>query len=104
MNQNTYNEMDNDLEMGCSNFLENSGDSFFWGLSKKEKRLYKILSEITTETIIGLSIHKRLSNRDLGSFRNMIKELNDQRIDAKKALIRAIGAEAVDLIERISYS
>lgn len=103
MNQNTAYEMDNTLEMDSSNLLENTPD-FFWNLTGKEKKLYKILSEITGETIIGLSIRERLRSGKLGSFRHMIKELNDQRIDAKKALIRAIGKEAVELIERISSS
>jgi hypothetical protein len=98
MNQNTS------YEMAETNTLENSCNSFFWQLTGKEKRLYKILSEITTETIIGLSIRHRLSIGSVRGFRDMINELNDQRIDAKKALIKSIGEEAVELIERISRS
>lgn len=96
MNQNYKYEMDN------SDTLENSSDSFFWQLTAKEKKLFKILSETSDQTIIGLSIHSRLSGRSLGRFRDMIKELNEQRLVAKKELIRSIGSEAVDLIGRIS--
>jgi hypothetical protein len=71
-------------------------------LTEKEQRLKKILSKANSETLIGISIHERLSSGSIRSFREMIKELHEQSLVAKNELIRAIGSEAVDLIESIS--
>jgi hypothetical protein len=104
MNQNTaYGKMDNNLEMDSSAFLENTR-GFFWQLTGKEKKLYKILSEIESETQFGIQIRAGVSGGSLRDFRDLISELNDQRMVAKRELIKSIGAEAVDLIERISSS
>lgn len=70
--------------------------------TKEEKRLREILQETNPKTFIGFSIHNRLSSGELGSFREMVKELNDQARVARKELIKAIGSEAVELIETIS--
>lgn len=99
MNQNnTYNEMDS------INTVEDPDDLFLGGLSPKEQRLYEILSEINSETLFGVSIATRLSNRSLRGFREMIKELYEQSEVAREELIQAIGVRAVRLIEAITLN
>ncbi len=71
-------------------------------ISNDEQRLFKILSKTKGGTLIGISIRARLSSGGIRGFREMIKELNEQRIVARKELIRAIGSEAVGLIASLS--
>jgi hypothetical protein len=72
--------------------------------TKEEKRLHEILSQIKGKGLFAVSIRTRLADRSMGSFRAMIKELNDQRLVAEKDLLRAIGSEAVTLIATIYNS
>lgn len=71
-------------------------------LSEKEETLKKLLSKAKAETLIGISIRTRLQCRSVGGFREMIKELYEQSLVAKNELIRAIGSDAVALIETLS--
>lgn len=70
--------------------------------TEKEQKLFKILSKTNGQTLIAISIRNRISSGSIRGFREMIKELNDQRLVAPNELIRAIGREAVDLIASIS--
>lgn len=70
-------------------------------LSNNEQRLFKILSQSNSETLISISIRERISSGSVRGFREMIKELHEQSLVAKNELIRAIGSEAVEIIEKV---
>jgi hypothetical protein len=71
--------------------------------TEEEKRLREILSKANSETIIGLAIRKRLSHRDVGAFRKMIVELQEQLRDCgRERMIEVLGIDAVKLLETIS--
>jgi hypothetical protein len=70
--------------------------------NEKYQRLYKILSQTDHDTAIGYSIREGLSGRNVGGFKKLITELKDQARDARKELVKAIGEEAVSLVESLS--
>lgn len=68
--------------------------------TQKEQALRKVLSKTNKQTIIGISIHNRLSAGSLGSFREMIKELKHQINDCgRERMIEVLGIDAVKLLE-----
>lgn len=82
--------------LGIGSKKENKVDA----LSNNEQRLYKILSETKSETLIGISIRERLSSGSIRGFREMIKELKQQYADCgRERMIEVFGIDAVKLIE-----
>lgn len=87
-------------EMDSIAAMEDSNDNSVRGLSKKEKELFKILSDVKGERLMAISIRTRISSGSIRGFREMIIELKDQMGDCgRERMIEIIGIDGVKLLE-----
>lgn len=70
-------------------------------LTKAEREIKKILSQVSRDTVVGQQILAGLSG-DNTRFRILLSEFKDQVKDAEKHLTSVIGKRAVDLLKTIS--
>lgn len=70
-------------------------------LTKAEREVKKILSQVSRDTVVGQQIVAGLSG-DNTRFRILLSEFKDQLRDAEKHLTSVIGKRAVDLLKTIS--
>jgi hypothetical protein len=68
-------------------------------LTQAEEKLYKILSKVRPNTVVGKAIAIGLSS-GVGTFRKLIGELKDQQRDSPALLEKIIGSEAMEIIKR----
>lgn len=95
MNQNQQYEM-----AGITD--QNHFDNSFRGLSKKEQKLKKALSETKGETLVAISIRERLSGGSVRNFRDMVAEFKQQYDDCgRERMIEVLGIDAVKLLEAL---
>lgn len=70
-------------------------------LTQTEKKLYSLLSKVSTNTVIGKAINIGISS-GVGTFRKLISELKDQQRDSPALLEKIIGSDAMEIIKRSS--
>lgn len=67
-------------------------------LTPQEQRIYEALSKTNTPSLYGRLIKNTIERADVQQFRQLLKELSDQKRDAPEDLKRIIGIEAFDML------
>jgi hypothetical protein len=70
-------------------------------LTKTERKLHKILSKTSPETILGECIRIALAKKSNEEFRKIIPQLRDQLRDAPALLCEVLGSSAIELLKQL---